>query len=148
MTVEAVVKAGIADSASIDLVQLGATRAFENGGETLVFLGAIIPIQWLNEVFSFGDLIVACGLANLGFRLFFPLRETASYYDEALEYDQFRDPNQPDPFDNYQPDDSTWVNPVASNADSTTQTIPPPKIEPGLGTVGGSGSFGPHDEEK
>ena len=148
VTVEAVMKAGIADSASIDLVQLGATRAFENGGETLVFLGAIIPIQWLNEVFSFGDLIVACGLANLGFRLFFPLRETASYYDEALEYDQYRDPNQPDPFDNYQPDDSTWVNPVASNADSTTQTIPPPKIEPGLGTVGGSGSFGPHDEEK
>ena len=48
-------------------------------------------MRWLSEVFSFGDLIVACGLANLGFRVFFPLRETATYYDEASEYDQYRD---------------------------------------------------------
>ena len=65
VTVEAVVKAGIADFASIDLVRLGATRAFETGGETLIFLGAIVPVRWLNEVFSFGDLVIACGLANL-----------------------------------------------------------------------------------
>ena len=108
VTVEAIVKAGIADSNSIDLVQLGAVRAFETGEETLVFLGAIVPVRWLSEVFSFGDLIVACGLANLGFRVFFPLRETATYYDEASEYDQYRDPNQPDPFEGYQPDDTTW----------------------------------------
>jgi len=68
--VGAVVKAGIADSASIDLVRLGATRAFETGDETLRFLGATVPIQWLNEVFSFGDLVIVCGLANPGFGSF------------------------------------------------------------------------------
>ena len=43
------------------------------------------PPSRVNEVFFLGDLIIACGLANLGFRAFFPLRETASYYDEALD---------------------------------------------------------------
>ena len=62
VTVEAIMKAGIADSSSIDLVQLGAGRAFETGEETLVFLGAVVPVRWLSEVFSFGDLSVACGL--------------------------------------------------------------------------------------
>ena len=147
VTTEAVVKAGITDYASIDLVQLGATRAFETGGETLLFLGAIVPIRWLNEVFSFGDLVIACGLANLGFRLFFPLRETASYYDEALDYDQYRDPNQPDPFDDYNPNDSAWGEPLTADAGSVTQVVLPPKPQPGLGTIEGSASFGAHDEE-
>jgi hypothetical protein len=148
VTTEAVVKAGITDYASIDLVRLGATRAFETGGETLLFLGAIVPIRWLNEVFSFGDLVIACGLANLGFRLFFPLRETATYYDEASDYDQYRDPNQPDPFDDYKPNEPTWAEPAADETGSTAQTIPPPNLQTGLDTLEGAASLSPHDEEK
>jgi hypothetical protein len=148
VTAEAVVKAGIVDYASIDLVRLGATRAFETGGETLLFLGAIVPIRWLNEVFSFGDLVIACGLANLGFRLFFPLRETATYYDEASDYDQYRDPNQPDPFDDYKPNEPTWAEPAADETGSTAQTIPPPNLQTGLDTLEGATSLSPHDEEK
>ena len=145
VTVEAIVKAGIADSNSIDLVQLGAVRAFETGEETLVFLGAIVPVRWLSEVFSFGDLIVACGLTNLGFRMFFPLRETATYYDEASEYDQYRDPNQPDPFEGYQPDDTTWS---ASDAqDLSPASEPSSRSQPGLSTLEGSALFDPLDEE-
>lgn len=145
VTVEAIVKAGIADSNSIDLVQLGAVRAFETGEETLVFLGAIVPVRWLSEVFSFGDLIVACGLANLGFRVFFPLRETATYYDEASEYDQYRDPNQPDPFEGYQPDDTTWS---ASDAqDLSPASEPSSRSQPGLSTLEGSALVDPLDEE-
>jgi len=148
VTIAAVVKAGIADYASIDLVQLGATRAFESGGETLIFLGAIVPIRWLTEVFSFGDLVIACGLVNLGFRLFFPLRETATYYDEALDYDQYRDPNQPDPFDDYKPTETPWTQPPANDTGSTAQTIAPPKPQPGLDILEGSAAFDPRDEEK
>ena len=148
VTAEAVVKAGIADFASIDLVRLGATRAFETGGETLIFLGAIVPVRWLNEVFSFGDLVIACGLANLGFRLFFPLRETATYYDEASDYDQYRDPNQPDPFDDYKPNEPAWAKPTANETGSTAQTIPPPDPKTALDTLEGSASLSPHDEEK
>ena len=148
VTAEAVVKAGIADFASIDLVRLGATRAFETGGETLIFLGAIVPVRWLNEVFSFGDLVIACGLANLGFRLFFPLRETATYYDEASDYDQYRDPNQPDPFDDYTPNEPAWAEPATNETGSTAQTIPPPNPQTALDTLEGSASLSPHDEEK
>jgi|TARA_B110001454_G_scaffold21901_1_gene21296 hypothetical protein len=148
VTAEAVVKAGIADFASIDLVRLGATRAFETGGETLIFLGAIVPVRWLNEVFSFGDLVIACGLANLGFRLFFPLRETATYYDEASDYDQYRDPNQPDPFDDYTPNEPAWAEPATNATGSTAQTIPPPNPQTALDTLEGSASLSPHDEEK
>ena len=148
VTAEAVVKAGIADFASIDLVRLGATRAFETGGETLIFLGAIVPVRWLNEVFSFGDLVIACGLANLGFRLFFPLRETATYYDEASDYDQHRDPNQPDPFDDYTPNEPAWAEPATNETGSAAQTIPPPNPQTALDTLEGSASLSPHDEEK
>ncbi|HIF65890.1 MAG TPA: hypothetical protein EYG17_00610 [Acidimicrobiia bacterium] len=148
VTAEAVVKAGITDFASIDLVRLGATRAFETGGETLIFLGAIVPVRWINEVFSFGDLVIAFGLANLGFRLFFPLRETATYYDEASDYDQYRDPNQPDPFDDYKPNEPTWAEPTANETGSTTQTIPPPDPKTALDTLEGSASLSPHEEEK
>lgn len=145
VTVEAILKAGIADSNSIDLVQLGAVRAFETGEETLVFLGAIIPVRWLSEVFSFGDLIVACGLANLGFRVFFPLRETATYYDEASAYDQYRDPHQPDPFEGYEPGDSTWS--ASATKDLSTANEPISRPQPGLSTLEGSAIFDPLDEE-
>ena len=114
VTVDAVVGAGIADAGSIDLVRLSAIREFESGDEIFGFLGAIIPLSRVNEVFSFGDLIIACGLANLGFRAFFPLRETASYYDEALDYEQFRDGDQVDPFEGYDPTAAKW----SANAES------------------------------
>jgi hypothetical protein len=147
VTVDAVVNAGITDSSSIDLVQLGAARAFETGEETLWFLGAVVPVRWLKEVFSFGDLIVACGLANLGFRIFFPLRETATYYDEAVEYDQYRDPTQPDPFEDYEPDQSTWPAPSPDKLTPPNDPIVSPKPHPGLTTLEGSASIAPHEED-
>ncbi|MDP7066494.1 MAG: DUF5317 family protein [Acidimicrobiales bacterium] len=146
VTVNAIVKAGIADINSIDLVQLGAVRAFETGeGTTLLFLGAIVPIRWLNEVFSFGDLIVACGLANLGFRVFFPLRDTASYYDEAAEYDLYRDASQPDPFEGYEPDEAMWS--ATDTNDLSSAAEPMSRPQPGLSTLEGSAPLDPREEE-
>ena len=99
----------------------------------------------VERVFSFGDLIVACGLANLGFRVFFPLRETATYYDEASEYDQYRDPSQPDPFEGYEPDDATWS--AAEMQDLSTASESTSRPQPGLSTLEGSALFDPPDEE-
>ncbi|HAX05636.1 MAG TPA: hypothetical protein DCX77_08160 [Acidimicrobiaceae bacterium] len=147
VTVDAVINAGITDPESIELVRLGAARAFRSGEETLWFLGAVVPIGWLKEVFSFGDLIVACGLANLGFRVFFPLRETASYYDEAVEYDQFRDPTQPDPFEGYEPDESTWSAAAPDVAASPKSPIEPPESQPGFSTLEGSSAIDSPDEQ-
>ena len=96
---EAIFNANIVDQASLDLVRLGATRSFETGNETFKFLGAIIPIRSVSEVFSFGDLIIMAGLLNLGFRLFFPLREQLNINDD---FDILNGNEQLDPFQGYQ----------------------------------------------
>ena len=96
---EAIFNANIVDQASLDLVRLGATRSFETGHETFKFLGAIIPIRSVSEVFSFGDLIIMAGLLNLGFRLFFPLREQLNINDD---FDILNGNEQLDPFQGYQ----------------------------------------------
>jgi len=148
VTVDAVIKAGIADPESIELVRLGAARAFRTGEEIFWFLGAIVPIGRLKEVFSFGDLIVTCGLANLGFRVFFPLRETATYHDESVEYDQFRDPTQPDPFEGYEPDQSTWSASSPNVATSPKSPIQSPESTPNFSSIEGSSAIHSLDEEK
>ena len=60
--------------------------------------------------------------------------ETATYYDEASDYDQYRDPNQPDPFDDYKPNEPTWAEPAADETGSTAQTVPPTNLQTGLDT--------------
>ncbi len=70
---KAVIQAGLADASNIDLVRLGAGRRFEETGDVLVGLGAIIPLEPVREVVTFGDLIVIAGLINVGFRVIKPL---------------------------------------------------------------------------
>ena len=96
---EAIFNANIVNQDSLDLVRLGATRSFETGNETFKFLGAIVPMRSVNEVFSFGDLIIMAGLLNLGFRLFFPLREQPDINDD---FDILNENEQLDPFQGYQ----------------------------------------------
>ena len=64
----AVIGAGIATADTVEFVELGAGRRFEEAADLLSFLGAIIPVGVLNEVLTFGDLIVVVGLLNVGFR--------------------------------------------------------------------------------
>lgn len=51
---------------------LGAKRHIETGDDVLTFLGDIIPVRPLRQVLSFGDLILAVGLADVTFRLLKP----------------------------------------------------------------------------
>jgi len=70
---QAVIDAGIATEQTVEFVELGAGRRFEEPGDLLTSLDARIPIGVLDEVFTFGDLIVILGLMNVGIRLVRPL---------------------------------------------------------------------------
>jgi hypothetical protein len=51
---------------------LGAKRHIETGDDVLTFLGDVVPVRPLGQVLSFGDLILAVGLADVTFRLLKP----------------------------------------------------------------------------
>ena len=63
-------QAGWDELAGLDL---GAKRHLEERDDRLTLFGDRIPIQPLREVVSFGDLILAFGVANVSFRLLRPL---------------------------------------------------------------------------
>ena len=69
---DAVVNAGIASTADLHAVALGIGRKFQTADTVIPSLGAVIPVRLVGEVFSFGDLVVMAGLANLGFRILSP----------------------------------------------------------------------------
>jgi hypothetical protein len=61
----AVVNAHIADEAGLSRVNYGHRHHLEKNSDRLTFLGDIIPLQPLHAVVSFGDLILAFGVADL-----------------------------------------------------------------------------------
>lgn len=69
----AVVAAGLARSHELASLDLGPSHRWHEAGDHVVALGDIVPVAALREVVSFGDLIVAAGLANVTFRLLRPL---------------------------------------------------------------------------
>ncbi|HYD10488.1 MAG TPA: DUF5317 family protein [Acidimicrobiales bacterium] len=68
---EAIVAAGVAADHEIADLDFGAKRHLEDG-DALMFLGDIIPVELTEEVLSFGDLILAFGIADVIFRLLRP----------------------------------------------------------------------------
>ena len=58
------------DIATLDL---GAKRQLEDDDTRLAVLGDIIPVTPLGQVLSFGDLVLAVGLADVAFRLLKPV---------------------------------------------------------------------------
>ena len=75
----------------------------------------------VNEVFSFGDLIVMAGLLNLGFRLFFPLREQPHIDDDFSILDGNE---QLDPFHGYQSgfENTSWTGTQEAVTSQTAET--------------------------
>lgn len=70
---EAVVAAGVAREEEIPRIELDPPRKWRTSEHRLVLLTDIIPVTPLREVVSFGDLILAVGLANVVFRMLPPL---------------------------------------------------------------------------
>lgn len=62
---EALAAIGHADMETVADEDLGARRHVADGGDTLTGLGDVIPIPPLGAVVSFGDLIIAVGLADV-----------------------------------------------------------------------------------
>ena len=71
---EAIVATGVVDADDLANVDLGAKRHLETDGDRLRFLGDIIPVPVLDEVVSFGDMILAFGAADVVARLLRPRR--------------------------------------------------------------------------
>jgi hypothetical protein len=70
---EAIVASGAATADELDTIDFGAKRHLETDDDVLVVLGDIIPVPATNEVLSFGDLILAVGVADVVFRLLRPV---------------------------------------------------------------------------
>ncbi|MDP8987262.1 MAG: DUF5317 domain-containing protein [Actinomycetota bacterium] len=70
---EAVVAAGVARPEELSRIDLDAPRQWRAPEHRLVLLADVIPVAALREVVSFGDLILAAGLANVVFRMLPPL---------------------------------------------------------------------------
>jgi hypothetical protein len=74
---EAIVASGAATEDELDTLDFGAKRHLEGEDDVLVVLGDIIPVPATNEVVSFGDLILAVGIADVMFRLLKPVEVRA-----------------------------------------------------------------------
>ena len=74
----AVVSTGLASPGELEAIELGAGRQWQEPDDRLAVLGDVVPVAVLDEVVSFGDLVLAAGLANVGFRLLRPARRRAS----------------------------------------------------------------------
>lgn len=74
----AVVASDVAPSAELASLDLGPSRRWREPGDRFGVLGDIVPVAPLAEVVSFGDLILAAGLANVTLRLLRPRSERPS----------------------------------------------------------------------
>lgn len=79
---EAVVAANVASPADLDAVDLGAGRHMETSDDSLRVLGDIVPIAPLRAIVSFGDLILAAGLADVVANLMLPIRRRSQRLPE------------------------------------------------------------------
>jgi hypothetical protein len=65
----AVVATGLAQPDELVGVELGPVRQWQEPDDRLAVLGDVVPVTVLDEVVSFGDLVLAAGLADVAFRL-------------------------------------------------------------------------------
>ena len=80
---DAIVAAHVAEREALDTLDFGAKRHLEQDDDVLTFLGDIIPVRPTREVVSFGDLILAIGIADVIFRLLKPVEVRARREERA-----------------------------------------------------------------
>ncbi len=84
----AVVAAGIIDFDGLDRVLLGTTRRWANDATIAEWLGSVVPLAPIRDVITLGDLVIAAGLANIGFRLMWPASLGTHRLKKAQQADQ------------------------------------------------------------
>ena len=77
----AVVAAGIIDVDGLDRVLLGAARRWSDDATIAAWLGGAIPLAPLRDVITLGDVVTAAGLANVGFRLMWPVARNLQHLE-------------------------------------------------------------------
>lgn len=77
MPVRAEAIVAVYDEVDVATLQFSAKRHLETDDDRLTFLGDIVPVPPLRQVLSFGDLILALGMADVAFRLVRPSRGDA-----------------------------------------------------------------------
>lgn len=82
----AVVQAGLVEPDEVATIDFGSKRHLETEDDVLTILGDVVPVAPLREVISFGDLILAAGVADVVFRLLRPNR--APRQSPAQAHDQ------------------------------------------------------------
>lgn len=79
---DAIVAADAAERDELATLDFGAKRHLESDDDVLAVLGDIIPVRPTQEVVSFGDLILAVGVADVIFRLLKPAEVRARRHDD------------------------------------------------------------------
>jgi hypothetical protein len=125
---EAIVGADIAEWEDIERVQFGTGRALQSTEHQLSILGAVLPIRPVGEVFSFGDLIIMAGLANVGFRLSRPRDAATRTPRQRLTREQVID--------------------LTTLTRSTIEVDEQPATVPTIRTLEGSGVFGSTEDRR
>ena len=85
----AVVQAGLVEPDEVATIDFGSKRHLETEDDVLTILGDVVPVAPLREVISFGDLILAAGVADAVFRLLRPNR--APRQSPVQEQEQHRE---------------------------------------------------------
>lgn len=81
-----ILAAHAASADEIRTLDFGAKRHLAGDDDTITFLGDIIPVRPSREVLSFGDLILAFGIADVVFRLLKPV-ELRRRRDDVVDVD-------------------------------------------------------------
>jgi hypothetical protein len=84
---DAIVASHAATADELDTLDFGAKRHLAGDDDILTFLGDIIPVRVSREVLSFGDLILALGIADVIFRLLKPV-ELRRRDDDVIDVDR------------------------------------------------------------
>jgi hypothetical protein len=82
---DALLAARVATPDEVASLDLGAKRHLATDGDVLQVLGDVVPVRASREVLSFGDLILAFGIADVLFRLLRPVELRRRDDDDVLD---------------------------------------------------------------
>ncbi len=92
---DAILAARAATADELDTIDFGAKRHLATDDDVLTELGDVIPVRPTREVLSFGDLILAFGIADVIFRLLKPVELRRRHHDEVDDDEAVLDVDRP-----------------------------------------------------
>ena len=81
----AMVAAGIAGPEEVQSLDIGGKRHLERASDRLLVISDVIPVRPLREVVSFGDVVMAVGIADVLVHLLHPPRRRGAHAEAAAQ---------------------------------------------------------------